>query len=102
MNYRKAITGLSIALGIFVGGYLSWVNSGFILGGVMVGGLLGGLVYSLINWAVSRRNQRVLPYDSLDGHHQVNNSENTQTPEASVRGMQDSLMDNFMLFKPKR
>lgn len=102
MNYRKAILGLSIALGVFVGGYLSWVNSGFLFGGVMVGGLLGGLVYCLINWVVSRRIHKVLPYDSLDGHHQINNSGNTQTPEARVRGMQDGLMDNFMLFKPKR
>lgn len=102
MNYRKAIPGLSITLGVFVGGYLSWVNSGLIVGGVMVGGLLGGLIYYLIAWTVSRRIHRVLPYDSLDGHHQVNNSENTQTPEARVRGMQDGLMDNFMLFKPKR
>lgn len=101
MNYRKAIPGLSITLGVFVGGYLSWVNSGFIFGGVMVGGLLGGLIYSLIHWTVSRRIHRVLPYDSLDGHHQVN-SEYTQTPEASARGMQDGLLDNFMLFKQKR
>ncbi len=93
MNYRKGILGLSIVLGVFVGGYLGSVYSEFVL---------GGLAYFLINWAVSRRIHGVLPYDSLDEHHQVNNRVNTQTPEARVRGMQDALIDDVMRFPPKQ
>src|SRR5438309_9144130 len=80
MNYRKGILGLSIVLGVLVGGYLGSVYSEFVLGGAVLGGLLGGLAYFLINWAVSRRIHGVLPYDSLDEHHQVNSRVNTQTP----------------------
>lgn len=98
MNSGKAILGLSILLGVFVGGYLGSVYSEFLLGGAMVGGLLGGLLYYVIDWAVSRRRNGLLPYDSLDGHHQVNTSGNTPTPEARVRGMQDGLMDDLMRF----
>lgn len=102
MNYRKGLLGLSIVLGVFVGGYLGSVYSEFVLGGAVFGGLLGGLAYFLINWAVSQRIHGILPYDSLDEHHQVNNNVNAQTPEARVRGMQDALMDDVMRFPPKQ
>lgn len=102
MNYRKSIAGLSITLGIFVGGYLGSVYSEFLLGGAMVGGLLGGLVYYVIDWTVSRRRKGEVPYDSLDDHQRINGG-GVQAPEARIRGMQDGLMDNFMPFnKPKR
>lgn len=102
MNYRKGLLGLSIVLGVFVGGYLGSVYSEFVLGGAVFGGLLGGLAYFLINWAVSRRIHAFLPYDSLDDHHQVSNRVIPQTPEARVRGMQDALMDDVMRFPPKQ
>ena len=103
MNYRKTLLILAIVPGILVGGYLGAVYSEFLLGGAMVGGLLGGLIYFLIDWAISLRRKEVLPYDSLDDHHQVNTGVHTQAPEARVRGMQDGLMDDLMRFnKPKR
>ncbi|HYL43703.1 MAG TPA: hypothetical protein VEU97_09985 [Ktedonobacteraceae bacterium] len=102
MNYRKGLLGLSIVLGVFVGGYLGSVYSEFVLGGAVFGGLLGGLAYFLINWAVSQRIHGILPYDSLDDHHQVSNRVIPQTPEARVRGMQDALMDDVMRFPPKQ
>ena len=51
MNSRKAILGWSIILGVFVGGYLGSVYSEF---------LLGGLLYYVIDWAVSRRRRNGL------------------------------------------
>ena len=78
MHYRKAILGLSIALGVLVGGYLSAVYTQALIEGAIVGGFLGGLVYCGIDWAVSQRRNEVLPYDSLDGHQQTNTREHTQ------------------------
>src|SRR5690349_21528343 len=98
MNPRKAMLSLSIILGVFAGGYLGSVYSEFLIGGAMVGGLLGGLLYAVIGWAVSRWSNGPLPYDSLDEHHQPESGRRPQTPEARVRGMQDSLMDDLMRF----
>lgn len=87
MNSRKATLGLSIALGVIVGGYIGAVSDELLLGGIMVSGLLGGLVYVVIYWVVSRRRTGVLPYDRLDEHHQANNPMHTQTPETRLRGI---------------
>jgi hypothetical protein len=78
MNFRKAMLGLSIILGVIIGGYLSSVSTDSSVGGAVLGALLGGVVYYLIDWAVSRRRKDVLPYDGLDGHHQVNTGGNSQ------------------------
>jgi hypothetical protein len=103
MNYRKASLGVSIALGVIVGGFLAVVSDGLILGGILLGGLLGGLVYAVIDWAVSRRRTRVVPYDRLDEYHQVNTPVSTQTPEARLREIQDGHIDQYMPFQhPKR
>ena len=98
MNYRKATLGLSITLGVIVGGYIGAVSDKLLLCGIMVGALLGGLVYFVIYWAVSQRRTSVLPYDCLDEHHQANNQMNTQAPEARLRGIQDGHIDQFMPF----
>lgn len=82
MKYRKAILGLSIALGVLVGGYLSAVAGQAPLAGAMVGGLLAGLVYYVIDWAVSRRRTQARPYDSLEGHQQANTRENIPTRDS--------------------
>jgi len=103
VNYRKATLGVSIALGVIVGGFLGVVSEELLLGGILFGGLLGGLVYVVIDWAVSRRRSSVLPYDHLDKHHQVNTPVSTQTPEARLRRIQDGLIDHYMPFQyPKR
>jgi hypothetical protein len=103
MNYRKAMLGVSIVLGVLVGGYIGAVYDVFLLGGALVGGFLGGLVYVVIYWAVTRRRTGVLPYDSLDEHHQINTMVKTQTPEARLREIQDGLIDQYMPFQyPKR
>lgn len=99
MNYRKVAPGLSIILGVFVGGYFGAVSDLSLLSGAVVGGLLGGLVYFVIYSAVTRRRTRIMPYDSMDEHHPINDSGNTQTPEARLRGIQDSHIDQFMPFQ---
>ena len=103
MNTRKSILLLGlIALGIIVGGSLSLVTTGGGLVGLAAGGLLGGLLYCLIQMAVSRRKREVRPYDHLDEQHPFKHHEIPQTPEARVRGMQDNLMGDIMNFHPPK
>lgn len=82
-----------IALGVVVGGYLSFeYSTGFFLGGAVLGGLLAGLIYFLIKLALSRRTSGTLPYDSLDERHQVHSLADTQTPEARISETRDKLI----------
>jgi hypothetical protein len=102
MNGHKRILSLGlITLGAIVGGSIVYVTSGgVVVGGIMLGGLLGGLLFCMIQWAIARRQQEVLPYDRLDERHQANNHGATQTPEARMRRMQDDQLIEVMHVPP--
>jgi hypothetical protein len=57
MNAHKGILGLGlISLGVIVGCSLSLVSGGgVVIVGALLGGLIGGLLYCMIQVAVSRR-----------------------------------------------
>jgi hypothetical protein len=103
MNTRKSILLMGlITLGVIVGVSLSLVTNGGGLVGGAAGGLLGGLLYYMIQMIASRRKREVLPYDHLNEQLPIKHREIPQTPETSVRGMQDNLMGDIMNFHPPK
>ncbi|MGZ3608665.1 MAG: hypothetical protein ACXWPS_07485 [Ktedonobacteraceae bacterium] len=104
MNTRKSILLMGlIALGVIAGGFLSFISSsGVVITGAACGGLLGGLLYCMIQMAVSRSKKEVQPYDHLDEQHPFKHLEISQTPETRVRGRQDNLMADIMNFHPPK
>ena len=99
MNYRKAAFGISIALGILIGGVLGMVTGETLIGALLVGALLGALVVIVIDWVVSGRRTSALPYDHMDEHHRVSNPGHNQAPEAQLRQIQDGQIDHYMPFR---
>jgi hypothetical protein len=99
MNHRKAAFGISITLGIIIGGVLGMVTGELLIGALLFGAILGALVVVMIDGAVSRRRTSAQPYDHMDEYHRVSNPGHHQAPEAQLRQIQDGHIDQFMPFQ---
>lgn len=86
-----------IALGVLVGSYLSFQYSGGVfLGGAVLGGVLAGLLYFLIQLALSRQTRESLPSARPDKRNQVHSKQDTQTLEAQISRTRDTLLGENM------
>lgn len=99
MNHRKAAFGISIALGILVGGVLDIATGELLIGALLGGAILGALVFIMIDWMVSRRRTSVMPYDHMVDQNHVSNPGHNQAPEAQLRRIQDGQIDQYMPFR---
>ncbi len=103
MNFRKAALGLSIMLGIVVGGVFTYTSGTTLLGGIIIGAILGAVAFFATDWIIARRRTRLQPYDNLDEHQKIGNSARNQDLEARLRLIQDTHIDQYMPFQhPKR
>ena len=86
-----------IALGALVGSYLSSASSGGVfLGGAVLGGVLAGLIYFLIQLALSRQTSEPLPSTRPGERNQVHSQGDTQTSEAQITRARDTLLGENM------